>query len=95
MSSWAVAALPIMAAVGCWICISWSRQLPSLVILIWPAPPTSLLESFLHLVGALGSEVALQHLLQTFSRVAVDHECANLFDVFGFGVHDLERGHLK
>ncbi len=43
MSSWAVAVRAMRAAVGCWICISWSKTLPSLVILIWPAPPTSIL----------------------------------------------------
>mmetsp|Transcript_5410 Transcript_5410/g.16073 ORF Transcript_5410/g.16073 Transcript_5410/m.16073 type:complete len:221 (+) Transcript_5410:1180-1842(+) len=42
MSSWAVAARAIMLAVGCWICISPSSTWPSLVILIWPAPPTSI-----------------------------------------------------
>lgn len=42
MSSWAVADLAIIPAVGCWICISWSKTLPSLVSLICPAPPTNL-----------------------------------------------------
>jgi len=41
-SSCAVAVLAIMAAVGFWICISWSSTLPSLVSLMSPAPPTSL-----------------------------------------------------
>mmetsp|Transcript_9161 Transcript_9161/g.16822 ORF Transcript_9161/g.16822 Transcript_9161/m.16822 type:complete len:207 (+) Transcript_9161:1092-1712(+) len=41
-SSWALAALAIIEAVGCWICISPSNTDPSLVILICPAPPTSI-----------------------------------------------------
>jgi hypothetical protein len=43
ISSCAVADLAIMPAVGCWICISWSKTLPSFVSLIWPAPPTNLI----------------------------------------------------
>mmetsp|Transcript_4943 Transcript_4943/g.12641 ORF Transcript_4943/g.12641 Transcript_4943/m.12641 type:complete len:204 (-) Transcript_4943:210-821(-) len=43
VSSVAVAARAMRVAVGCWICISWRRVLPSLVSLIWPAPPTSIL----------------------------------------------------
>lgn len=39
----AVAVLAIILAVGCWICISCSRTFPSLVNLICPAPPTSIL----------------------------------------------------
>mmetsp|Transcript_23202 Transcript_23202/g.46306 ORF Transcript_23202/g.46306 Transcript_23202/m.46306 type:complete len:238 (-) Transcript_23202:102-815(-) len=42
-SSWAVAVRATRDAVGCWICISWRRTLPSFVSLIWPAPPTSIL----------------------------------------------------
>ena len=42
MSSWAVALLAIMAAVGCWICISDKRTAPSLVNFIYPAPPTNI-----------------------------------------------------
>mmetsp|Transcript_26934 Transcript_26934/g.104568 ORF Transcript_26934/g.104568 Transcript_26934/m.104568 type:complete len:200 (+) Transcript_26934:5668-6267(+) len=42
-SSWAVAVLAIMDAVGFWICISFSNTFPSLVILISPAPETSIL----------------------------------------------------
>mmetsp|Transcript_30046 Transcript_30046/g.76369 ORF Transcript_30046/g.76369 Transcript_30046/m.76369 type:complete len:247 (+) Transcript_30046:237-977(+) len=42
MSSCAVAARAIMLAVGCWICISPRSTCPSLVILICPAPPTSI-----------------------------------------------------
>ncbi len=43
ISSWAVADRAIIPAVGCCICISWSNTLPSLVNLICPAPPTSIL----------------------------------------------------
>mmetsp|Transcript_12055 Transcript_12055/g.39594 ORF Transcript_12055/g.39594 Transcript_12055/m.39594 type:complete len:201 (+) Transcript_12055:1385-1987(+) len=43
MSSCAVAIRAIMHAVGFWICISCSRVLPSLVSLMSPAPPTSIL----------------------------------------------------
>ena len=42
MSSCAVAMRAIMRAVGCWICISWRRVLPSLVSLMSPAPETSI-----------------------------------------------------
>lgn len=42
ISSCAVAALAIMMAVGDWICISVSKTLPSLVILIPPAPSTNI-----------------------------------------------------
>ena len=41
-STWAVAVLATIDAVGCWICISWSRTLPSLVILMSPEPDTSI-----------------------------------------------------
>lgn len=34
MSSWAVADLAIIPAVGCWICISCRRTLPSFVSFI-------------------------------------------------------------
>ena len=43
MSSCAVAMRAIMHAVGFWICISCSSVLPSLVSLMSPAPPTSIL----------------------------------------------------
>mmetsp|Transcript_155807 Transcript_155807/g.499496 ORF Transcript_155807/g.499496 Transcript_155807/m.499496 type:complete len:234 (-) Transcript_155807:40-741(-) len=42
ISSCAVAALAIMLAVGCWICISLKSTTPSFVILICPAPPTNI-----------------------------------------------------
>lgn len=42
ISSCDVAQRAIMMAVGCWICISRSSDVPSLVSLIWPAPPTSI-----------------------------------------------------
>ncbi|KAH0820977.1 hypothetical protein GEV33_001814 [Tenebrio molitor] len=42
MSSCAVEARAIREAVGCWICISWRRTLPSLVIFMSPAPETNL-----------------------------------------------------
>ncbi len=42
ISSYEVAALPIIAAVGCWIYISCKSTAPSLVNLIYPAPPTSI-----------------------------------------------------
>ena len=38
----AVDALAMSDAVGCWICISCRRTLPSLVILTSPAPDTSI-----------------------------------------------------
>ena len=41
-SSWAVAARAISEAVGCWICISPSSTVPSLVSLMSPEPDTSL-----------------------------------------------------
>ena len=34
--------LAIREAVGCWICISWSKTLPSLVILMSPEPDTNI-----------------------------------------------------
>mmetsp|Transcript_37169 Transcript_37169/g.98393 ORF Transcript_37169/g.98393 Transcript_37169/m.98393 type:complete len:228 (+) Transcript_37169:1378-2061(+) len=43
MSSCAVAMRAIIIAVGCWICISCSSVLPSLVSLMSPAPETSIL----------------------------------------------------
>lgn len=43
ISSWAVAALAIIMAVGWWICIYWSNTFPSFVSLTCPAPPTSIL----------------------------------------------------
>lgn len=42
MSSYAAELLAIIAAVGCWIYISESSTAPSLVNLIWPAPPTNI-----------------------------------------------------
>ena len=46
LSFWVVEALAMREAVGCWICISWRRTLPSLVILMSPAPDTNL--SWIH-----------------------------------------------
>mmetsp|Transcript_7602 Transcript_7602/g.14958 ORF Transcript_7602/g.14958 Transcript_7602/m.14958 type:complete len:242 (-) Transcript_7602:90-815(-) len=42
ISSWAVAVRAMRAAVGFWICISWSSVLPSLVSLTSPDPDTSI-----------------------------------------------------
>lgn len=43
ISSWAVADLAIIIAVGWWICIYCNSTLPSFVSLSCPAPPTSIL----------------------------------------------------
>lgn len=48
ISSWAVDARAISDAVGCWICISCRSTLPSLVILMSPAPETNLNETKRH-----------------------------------------------
>ena len=49
----------------------------------------------LHLEGALGAKVSLEHLLEALSGVDVDAESGGLAHDIGLGVHKLKRGHCS